>query len=199
MKGRTVRALLCALICVSAVASAQQAMDSSSQRQVSEVDGKNAGHVAVTYDGARYELAFVDLKGKTATNEYVPEGESLSHWTTLIGVRRFGSATEIKDVLPTYVASVKPMLATPMEVLGRKGIGATQDVMVVLLLTSPDKSYYEYNLHRFIKTSEGVVAYQFAQRIPRVGGHADFTPIIARQAERIKELNDMNIAVQTTR
>ncbi len=149
----------------------------------------------ITFDGVTYVLASVDVSRATITNEYVPEGQSLKNWTTLLGVRRFAAARELNDVLPKYLGVIKPVLVGKPEFLKRRDVDASQEVMLVALLVAPDKSYHEYNLHRFFRTADGVTAYQFAQRIPRTGSASAIDPVIKRQAQRIRLLYDVSLPV----
>lgn len=149
---------------------------------------------SLTFQGTTYVLSSVNVTGQTITDEYVPTGDTLENWTTLIGVRQFRSAHELKDVLPKYFAMIKPVLYTKAEILKKDNVEVTDEVTLLLWLKDPNNSYLEYDLHRFIRTPNGVIAYQFAQRIP-YEKRTNVTAIMTKQASRIQELNDASFPV----
>ena len=184
---------LCGVMVAVVYAEKSSAQSADRSEHSAQADSK-----AITFDGVRYFLADVKVAGKTITDEYVPEGQSLTNWTTLMAVRRFGSASELKEVLPVYMRTIQPVLAGKPYFLKRNGVDPSQEVMLVLLLVAPDKTYHEYNLHRFFRTPDGVTAYQFAQRIPRTGDPSAIDPVLKRQADRIKSLNEITLPVLTS-
>jgi hypothetical protein len=146
----------------------------------------------LTFDGVEYTLAWVDTSGNTTTNEYVPIGESLTEWSTLIGVRHFHKETKLEVVIPAYLETVRSVLATEPEVLPRDGVELTEEATLVLFFVAPDQSYFEYDLHRFVASPDGVIAYQFALRFP-FSTNPDASAIFARQPERAKLLNELTL------
>jgi hypothetical protein len=193
------RATAAAALCALLTGCAANAVGTATLSAPAAPASPQADAKTITFDGVKYVLASVNISRATTTNEYVPEGQSLTDWTTLIGVRRFAAARELKDVLPTYLGVIKPVLVGKPEFLKRKNVDASEEVMLVALLLAPDKTYHEYNLHRFFKTADGVTAYQFAQRIPGRGGASAIDPIVKRQAERIRLLYDVTLPVHARR
>ncbi len=128
---------------------------------------KNAeGKPVIIFADKEYQLAFVDTTSNTSTNEYVPVGQTVKQWNTLIAVRLFKGVQHMDRVIPAYLESIKPLLAVKPEIFERSGTDGTSDITLVLFLLAPDKTYFEYNLHRFVKTAEGIKAYQYARKLP---------------------------------
>ena len=86
----------------------------------------HAKPATVIFDGVSYELATVavDKGGSgTITNEYVPEGESIGSWTTLLAVRYWPKVTGIAEATNAWVAMVRRLFvrdATAFAATGKK-------------------------------------------------------------------------------
>ena len=152
-----------------------------------------AGDKKISFDGNEYFLTWVDVTGDNITNEYLIKGATLEKWDTLLAVRLF-KGKEIKEILPKYMEVIKPLIAAKPDILTRKGVPVSEDVTLVLFLLSPDKAYYEYNLHRFVRDANGVKSYQFAQRLP-FKEKIDVSEVINSQAKRLEKLNKLNVSV----
>jgi len=116
-----------------------------------------------------YKLAFVNVDRTGAvTNEYVPHGQTLKNWKTLIGVRAWPQIDNIAEVTGPYLRALEPVMVRETKVFEPKGSKPGEDVVFELYLAPADKSYLEYNLIRFVKESgtKGVKSYQFAERRP---------------------------------
>jgi hypothetical protein len=114
-----------------------------------------------------YKLAFVNVdKFGAITNEYVPKGQTLENWKTLIGVRVWPKIEELKEVTGPYLQQLEPVMVREAKVYEPEGSKPGTDVVFELYLAPADKSYLEYNLIRFVKESgtPGVKSYQFAER-----------------------------------
>lgn len=114
-----------------------------------------------------YRLAFVHVDESGAiTNEYVPRGQTLENWSTLIGVRVWPQAKEVAEIAGPYVRSLEPLMVRDSRALEPAGSEPGTDVVFELYLAPADKAYLEYNLIRFVREpgTPGVKSYQFAAR-----------------------------------
>lgn len=117
----------------------------------------------------RYKLAFVNVdKTGAITNEYVPRGQTLENWKTLIGVRVWPQIDKVAEVTGPYLRALEPVMVRETQAFEPEGSKPGEDVVFELYLAPADKSYLEYNLIRFVKESgtKGVKSYQFAERRP---------------------------------
>src|SRR5271170_7668644 len=63
------------------------------------------------FSGAIYELASVDVaKDGSITNEYVPQGQNLTSWTSLIGVRYWPRITKVSKAADGWVGAVRNVM-----------------------------------------------------------------------------------------
>lgn len=122
--------------------------------------GQAAG---LEFGGERYFLAFNQDNKQTLTQEFLRPGETLENWQRLVGVRHFRAAGALRDVLPEYLKVVRPSFLVPAQIFSRAE-GNQNEVLLIMQLAPPDRSYIEHNLHRFVELSDGrgVVGYQFA-------------------------------------
>lgn len=117
----------------------------------------------------KYDLAFVNVApGGEITNEYVPEGETLEKWTTLIGVRVWPKAEELGEIVGPYIRALEPVMVRESAAYETPGSEPGTDVVFELYLAPADRSYLEYNLIRFTQEdgTDGVKSYQFAIKGP---------------------------------
>lgn len=130
------------------------------------IGGSRAAAQDLKFDGETYSRAFSDDSHETNTYEYVRAGETLENWKRLIGIRHFRAAKTLRDVLPSYLEQIGPALVRKPEILRRDGTDEVEEVLLILHLAPPDRSYIELNFHRFVelKDGRGVVAYQFAYK-----------------------------------
>jgi len=120
----------------------------------------------LVFDGDTYHQVREDVNDTLQTTEYLRTGESIDKWTKMLTVRQYPEASKIKQVFGIYLKSVIPMLALKPDIYGKKS-SHKKDVIAVMLLLSPDKSYYEYIIHRFISDdSYSVTSFFFSYKIP---------------------------------
>jgi len=133
-----------------------------------------AAEPTVKFAGIEYHLASVEAgKSGAMTNEYVPGGETVDDWTSLIGVRQWPGVEKPEDVAGAWMKMVQPLLTKEAEVF--RAETTANDFIVEAWLSAPDRSYIEINLHRFVAEpgTKGVKAYQFAIKIPMHDGKGD--------------------------
>lgn len=150
----------------------------------------------VAFDGQTYTLGWVDNSGRTITNEYYLPGETPEHWTRMIGVRHFSGVQKLKDAVNTWMTMVKPLVAMKPEAYGADSSAGGKGVTLVVWLLAPDRAYYEYDMMRFVETSNGVMSYQFAEKLPfaeKLDATATMLPLDAR----LGELKALSSSAQT--
>lgn len=151
------------------------------------------------FGGIEYRLAFVDVaKGGEITNEYVPPGETLKNWTTLLAVRSWPKRSDALQTANAWIDFVRRHTFKQAETFQQTKSGPVTDVIVEVWLLAPDTSYLEPNLHRFVieADTEGVKAYQFAERLPmnpKYGG--DITKFWNQRRARFDELAELRAPI----
>lgn len=148
------------------------------------------------FGGLKYRLASTE-KGKdgSLTNEYVPEGETLENWTTLVAVRHWPKAEKVGDAATPWLKMVQPLLTQKVGVFKADSAKDAEDILLEAWLSAPDRSYIEINLHRFVKEkgTEGVKAYQFAQKVPMKDGKGDPSSFVKLRTARFNEMAKLKL------
>jgi hypothetical protein len=127
----------------------------------------------IEFNGVKYILASTNVSKNTVTNEYVPIGESIDSWTTLIGVRYWPEILTANEGSNFWVSKIRSSLVR--DAAAYAAAGKKNDLIVEAWLAPKDRSFVEINLHRFVveEGTVGIKAYQFAQRIATPGGRGD--------------------------
>lgn len=99
-----------------------------------------------------------DNNGSVITNEYIPEDQSLDNWQRMLTHRKYPGNKIPADVVRQYLTKIKP---TQKPAVYEKG---EHNIILVFLIEPSDKSYVEFNIHRFVKENNIVQSYQFATR-----------------------------------
>jgi hypothetical protein len=150
--------------------------------------------------GVKYQLAFVEVgKDGSVTNEYVPEGETINSWTTLLGVRHWPTAKKIGDAAGPWMKMVQPLLTQQAGAFKSADAKSENDIVIEAWLSAPDRSYIEINLHRFVVEggTDGVKGYQFAQKIVMTGGKGDPTSFIKKRDVLFSALGKLELPMHT--
>ena len=117
---------------------------------------------SVTFDGLTLELCWQgDIPGGTA-REFVPAGEQPDAWTRLASIRSYAGAPDPKALAVSLVQGVKA--ESPQAPCSIRPDAATGDVLVDYVFWPADNSSVEFNVFRFSKVPDGVVAHQYAIR-----------------------------------
>ena len=145
----------------------------------------------VTFEENIYTLSWIDSRSNTITNEYLLPGENLNNWSSMIASRHFESVNELKQVLPHYMEKMKPLIASKPGFFKDNTIKSNH-IIIELFLMAPDKSHYEYNLHLFFESPDGVKAYQYAEKIP-LADKVDVSKQIKSRGTRMRILATMNL------
>jgi hypothetical protein len=159
-----------------------------------------ASSTEFTFCGTKYYLASVEVDKsgtQTVTNEYVPLGEDINAWTTLIGVRYWPKAEKVGSAVSGWLGHVRSVLIRNATVF--KANGKDNDLIVEAWLAPADHSYVEINLHRFV-AEEGVIGvkgYQFAQKIFTPGGRGDVSAFMKQRDSRFAALGNLHLNMHT--
>ncbi|WP_243370376.1 hypothetical protein [Geotalea sp. SG265] len=107
----------------------------------------------------KFVHAWSDKKKAITTDEYVEPGKTLDNWQHMLAYRSYPTSKEPTSVIKTYLKQIKKPTQEP-SVYRR----SDSDLMLVFLIEAPDKSYAEFNIHRFVAEDGMVRSYQFAAR-----------------------------------
>lgn len=118
----------------------------------------------VRFDSRVYSRAFVASEGAIRLVEYVPRGETLENWTTLIAVRNF---TQLAD--PEAAAGQLARTLRESNPLARFQLLIKEDhseAVIDFITWSPEGGPAEFNIHRYLRRPghPGLISYQFAYR-----------------------------------
>ena len=116
-----------------------------------------------------YVLAFTDVaENGTITNEYVPQGESLADWTSLIAVRVWPNVGEMREAVGGYYQHIKAWCVETPDIHAIKTKSGEPELILEAFLAPEDKSYLEYTRMRFMVDAKArkTTSYQFSRRIP---------------------------------
>lgn len=178
--------------CLSACASTDNNFESRNKNILTSKLGKKQKYI--TFANKKYYFKWASKGIAPKVNEYVLANESVESWSSLIGVRFYENAIQLKDVLPSYMSSIKSFLVARPDFIGRRMADPTKDVTLILILTPENKSYYEYDFHRFMVVDGGVKTYQFAVRFPKLTKqYVDI--VLKNQNKWLRELWHLNIDV----
>ncbi len=150
----------------------------------------------ITFDRESYTLGWVDASNGTTTNEFYLPGEKPEDWTRMIGIRHFSGARQLKDAVNPWMAMVKPLIAAKPDAYEGNSKTGGKGVIIVVWLLSPDKKYYEYDMMRFVETPDGVMSYQFAEKLP-FAKKLDVSATMKSLDERLDELKAFAMTAQT--
>ncbi len=145
----------------------------------------------VEFEAKKYKLCWINVDDGNITNEYLLEGYNLKNWRSMIASRIYMQVHNLKEILPVYIKSIKPYMANKPQLFKSEHI-KSKHVIIETFLLAPDKSYYEYNIHLFKETPKGVVAYQFAEKLP-FKKELDVSRIIKSRGNRIDLLSKMDL------
>lgn len=124
----------------------------------------------LTFAAQEYDLAFVDLGISGVINEYVPPGEKVDTWKSLITVQQAPQANDPAAVAEAVLkaATSNDSLASKPQVLYRDGIKNRVDLIVLLLIKDPAHAGNELSIQRYVKEEGaiGVKTYIYGRRIP---------------------------------
>lgn len=120
----------------------------------------------VTFDGVTYSYAASSKSGDATLIEFVPTGQSLADWKTLLSFQCHPSATSlIKDVFNPYLQARKGVIAVAPEVY--KNNDALDDLTVFTFLGKRGMPHLEFVVTRFaMDKAGGAVVIAYSKRFP---------------------------------
>jgi hypothetical protein len=97
--------------------------------------------------------------------EYVRPNETLDNWTDMFAIRNFTQLTDPVAAAAEFAARLKeqtPSIDATISMSDDRKI-----VMIMFIMPSPDGSYAEFNLHRYLRREgyPGLISYQFAHKV----------------------------------
>lgn len=126
--------------------------------------------------------------------EYLSDTESLESWTQMITVRRYGGAAELKEVLPGYIKSVRPMIALKPEFYSKGDSAHVEDLIVFLVLKAPDNSHIEVVTNHYYHDGGGTIWSVFhSYRMP-FAQQVEFTEVMKRRPDWFREVSEIDAA-----
>jgi len=147
---------------------------------------------AIEFDGEKYNVAWSKkVSGKKIT-EYLKKGETIKNWSSMITVNQYVNARKVKEVIVPYLNSVKPMLALKPDIL-RDTRGPDSNILIVLVLLAPDRSHYEFIVHRFVDGKGFSVASTFFSYYLPFEKNLDFTFVMKMKNRWITEISNLKI------
>ena len=150
-----------------------------------------AGAPCLTFDAQEYCLSWASVDGATTSNEYLRSGETVDAWVRMVTVKDYAGTKELKDFIPGYMDSVRPYMAMKADVFGPNEKKHKDELLLLLLLLAPDKSHYEYVIHRVYVDEEGPVrSVIFSLRIP-FAKQVSFNEVMKSRDGWMKELSGL--------
>ncbi len=111
-----------------------------------------AENPAETFSLSNYKLAYAEVnKTGHTVNEYVPRGETLENWTSLIAVRKWPNETNLETVIGYYMQNIKDFKVEEPTPLSVKGKSKKNEQIFEVFLAPPNKSHLEYSVVRFVR------------------------------------------------
>ncbi len=143
----------------------------------------------VSFEAQEYCLAWASVDGANTSNEYLRAGETTDAWVRMITVKEYAGTKELKDFLPGYMNNVRPLLALKPDIFGPNEKKHKDEVVLLLLLLAPDKSNYEYVIHRvYVDEGGPVKSVIFSLRIP-FAKQVSFNEVMQGRDGWMKELD----------
>lgn len=140
--------LTCAFFCLPALALAQE--DKKPQFE---------------FQDETYELAFAQATQFEAINEYIPAGESLEDWSSLIAIRIYNGRRDYRELAGRLVQALKQK--NPLARAAIHGSSDGKRTMVDFITWDLDAEITEFNVFIYQVGPDGnsVLAHQYAERV----------------------------------
>jgi hypothetical protein len=119
----------------------------------------------LAFQNKTYELAFGQSNQFQALNEYVPAGETLEDWSSLIAVRQFGGRRDFRELAGRLVQSLNQK--NPLARAAVHGSSDGRRTMVDFITWDLDAEITEFNVFIYQLGPDGnsVLAHQYAERV----------------------------------
>jgi hypothetical protein len=113
----------------------------------------------VEFDGKEYVLVFANKKANFV-NEFIPKGQKLEYWTTMLASRYFHGIKDTQLFANNMLKSAKTANPDAQGAVFHNN----QTGNTIVDYVTWDKQLFEHNMWRIIPVEDGVWAYQFARR-----------------------------------
>lgn len=123
--------------------------------------------------------------------EYLRKKESTQRWTKMLAFRSYEAKSDVEKVVSGFLNSIKSMAAIKPDILSPEESDYEDETIVLVLLIAPDKSYYEYIIHRFIKDSDDIYSGFYSYRMP-YAAKPNFNEIAKNRNAWIKQILAMD-------
>ena len=118
---------------------------------------------SISFDGLTLVLAYEGSNPGSKIKEFIPDGETLEHWTHLAGIFEY---PDLHD--PLALVQEVDKLLKEKNPLARSAIlenEKTGDVIIDFITWPEDGSFVEFNVFKYFKNgNKGVTAWQYAVR-----------------------------------
>ncbi len=145
----------------------------------------------ITFDDEKFCKAWAGKVGEFISFEYVRKEESVQHWTKMLAFRAYKIESDLDTELSAYMNSIKSTAAMKPDILTPEKSKYEDEVIVVSLLISPNRAYYEHVIHRIYRDSNRVYSGFFSFRMP-YAAQANFNVIAQNRNTWIKQLMAMD-------
>lgn len=150
-----------------------------------------AAPVSIRFNGDTYFLVWAHKDGQVISNEYLRVGETVDKWNRMITVKQYTQSAALKDVLPSYLDYIQPMLALKPDFLVPNQKKHQDEVTMLLTLLAPDKSHYEYVVHHmYVDKDKPVMSVLFSLNIP-YAKNVSFDVVMKSRNEWITEISGL--------
>ena len=113
---------------------------------------------SLKFESIEFEHAFSSQEG-VPVEEYIDKGKTLKNWQYLLAYRTYKDFTKPNEVIKEYLKQINPSQEPTFFSKDNKN-----DIILVFMIIAPDKTYIEFNIHRFVLEDKIVRSYQFARK-----------------------------------
>jgi hypothetical protein len=143
----------------------------------------------IAFQDEKYELAFAQANQFEAINEYIPEGETLEEWSSLIAVRLYNGRRDYRELAGRLIQALKQKNPLARAALHTSSDGKKS--MVDFVTWDLDAEITEFNVFLYQVGPDGnsVLAQQYAERV--YGKEEGFEFLRELKDRRMKMLADV--------
>lgn len=127
--------------------------------------GSEPAKPRLQFQGQTFELAFAQANASAAISEYIPHGETLERWNSLLAVRTFSGRRDYERMAGNLVQALKQQNPLARAALHTSVDG--QRTMVDFVTWDLDAKITEFNVFLYQLGPDGncVVSQQYAERV----------------------------------
>lgn len=146
---------------------------------------------SISFDGEQYHLAWT-AEGPTVFEEYLRSGETVESWTRMLTFSM--SEDTAQDVVSLYLEQRQNLMAFEPEIWEAAESRYTDDLMITLVLATPDQPGAEFVLARVVgNPGEPTRVLVFSTRLGSAG-QEEVEQALARRDEWVAELAAFSLA-----